>query len=184
MLGQQPGGPADEPVGGLVAGGGHEVDEAERLVAGEAASGAVEIGVLRGDEVSHQVVAGVLVAIVDVVLEELALGELVDSVVHDRHLALAELQALVDPVPQGDLVRLGDAEEHPDGPHRHLRAELRDDVEAVGTDERVERPGAERPDVGFDLRHPLAYGMPPEGLVLFWDGPREGNSSVKKDPAT
>ena len=44
----------------------------------------------------------------------------------------------VDPVADRLLVLLGDAEQHADHPHRHLRAEVGDEVEAAGADERVE----------------------------------------------
>ncbi len=37
------------------------------------------------------------------------------------------------------LVFLGDAEQEADGAHRHLRAEIGDEVEAVAVDERIER---------------------------------------------
>ena len=43
---------------------------------------------------------------------------------------VVDAQALVDPVADRHLVLLGDAEQHPDGEHRHDRTEVGDEVEA------------------------------------------------------
>ena len=63
----------------------------------------------------------------------------VEAVLGARH-RLAGLGAhrFVGVVPDRLLVFLGDAEQHADHPHRHLRAEILDEVEAPGADERVE----------------------------------------------
>ena len=57
---------------------------------------------------------------------------------HLHRLAGFGAEVAVTAVADGLLVRLGDAEEHADDPHGHLGAEVGDDVEAVGADERVE----------------------------------------------
>ena len=152
---QQTGGPADQPVGGLVAGGGDEVDVVERFAAGETPDVALDIGVLGSDEIGHQVVAGVLVAVVDVLLEQRALAQRAEVRADRRHVAaVGELEAVVDSVAQRDLVGVGDAQQHADGAHRDLCAEVGDDVEPAGAHERVEAASAERPDLGLDRRHP------------------------------
>ena len=51
------------------------------------------------------------------------------------------------------LVGLGDAEQHADDPHRHLGAEVGDEVEAVGPDERVEARTAVRPHLVLERVH-------------------------------
>ena len=64
-----------------------------------------------------------------------------------------EAQALVEPVADRLLVLLGDAEQHADRAHRHLRAEVGDEVEAAGADERVEAAGAELADLRLERVH-------------------------------
>ena len=63
-------------------------------------------------------------------------------------------------VPDRLLVLLGDAEQHADGPHRHLGAEVGDEVESARSDQRVEAAGAELPDLRLDGVH-LARGEHP-----------------------
>ena len=53
------------------------------------------------------------------------------------------------------LICFRDAEQHPDDSHRHLRAEVRDEVEVPGADQRVKATGAELPYLGFERGHPL-----------------------------
>ena len=50
---------------------------------------------------------------------------------HVHRLAGLGAEVRVDAVPDRLLVLLGDAEQHPDHPHRHLRAEVGDEVEAA-----------------------------------------------------
>ena len=77
----------------------------------------------------------------------------------DRHgLARLGAQVGVGLVAHRDLVLLGDAEQHADDPHRHLRAEVGDEVEAAGADERVEAAGAERRGPGPRAR-PCGCGV-------------------------
>ena len=84
---------------------------------------------------------GLLGAPVDVLLEERGIGELI----------LAELPGLAGLAPQRVVLVLahvllvlhGDAEQHTDHPHRHPGAEIADEVEAVGADERIEDLGAQ-----------------------------------------
>ena len=78
---------------------------------------------------------------------------LVVDVVDLGHRALFEAQPVVDAVEQGLLVLLGDAEEHPDRAHRHLGAEVADEVEPAGADERIERAGAELAHLRLDGVH-------------------------------
>ena len=53
------------------------------------------------------------------------------------------------------LVLLRDPEEHADHAHRHLRAEVGHEVEAAGTDERVEAVDAELADLRLERVHLL-----------------------------
>ena len=53
------------------------------------------------------------------------------------------------------LVLVRDAQQHPDDPHRHLGTEVRDEVEAPGTDQRVEAPGGEVADLRLQRSHAL-----------------------------
>jgi hypothetical protein len=50
------------------------------------------------------------------------------------------------------LVRLRDAEQHADRSHRHLGAEIRDEVERPGVNERAEAAGVELADRGLQRR--------------------------------
>ena len=73
----------------------------------------------------------------------------------DLHrLARAGAEVGVGLVAHGDLVLLGDAEEHADDPHRELGGQLGDDVEAVGADERVEAADAVVADLVLERGHP------------------------------
>ena len=140
---------------------------------------ALDVGVLGLEHLGHQVVGGVLGPPVDVLLEHLRLRL---RVVHAEvgHLAGVEPQALVDAVAERLLVLLGDAEQHADRAHRHLGAEVGDEVEAAAADQRVEAAGAELAHLGLDRRH-LAGGEHPRqqapvevvvGRVLEDDRPR------------
>ena len=59
------------------------------------------------------------------------------------HRTLGQPQTLVDAVANGLLVLFGDAEQHPDGAHRHLRAEVPNKIEPARSHQRVEAAGAE-----------------------------------------
>ena len=144
-------GPADEAGGGLVAGAGDHVDVGEDLVAGEPADRPRLVLELGLQQLRHDVVGRVLGPPVDVLLEHLA-G---DEVRGDLHrLSRLGAQGRVDVVADGLLVALGDPEQQADGAHRHLRAELGDEVEAACADERVEATGAELADLALQLVHP------------------------------
>ena len=51
------------------------------------------------------------------------------------------------------LIGLRDAEQHADRSHRHLRAEIRDEVEPAGADEGIESPSAELADLRLEGAH-------------------------------
>ena len=63
-------------------------------------------------------------------------------------------QGPVGVVTDRGLVRLRDPEEHADDPHRHLRAEIPDEVEPVGADERIEARDAVGTDLVLEGVHP------------------------------
>ena len=151
MLGQHLAGPADQARRGLVARAGDHVDVGEHLLARQPARGAglvLELGV---EQLGHEVVGRVLGPPVDVLGEHLAAGEV--SPVELHRLAGLGAQVRVGVVADRLLVLLGDAEQHADHPHRHLRAEVGDEVEAVGADERVEAVGAELADLRLERVH-------------------------------
>ena len=144
--------PADQAVRGLVSRGGQEVDVDQHLVAGERPHRAglvLELGV---DQFRHEVVGGVLAAPVDVPGELLA-GDRLHRVV--AWLAGLGAEVGIAPAAYPFLVRLGNPEEHPDHPHRHLRPEVGDEVDLVGARQAVERRRAEAADLRFERVHPL-----------------------------
>ena len=152
MLGQHLARPSDEPGGGLVAGGGDQVDVAQDLLAGQSALGAVHILELGLEELGHQVVGRMGGPPVDVLGEPLGGAHAVAvGLVEVGHVAIAQAQALVDPVPDGLLVGLGYAQQHADGAHGHLGAQVLDEVEPALPDQRVEAAGAEAADLGLEL---------------------------------
>ena len=132
-------------------------DVRQHLVAREAAARAglvLELGV---QELGHQIVGGVLGAPVDV-FREIALegcpADGAGQILGVGHLARCEAQTLVDAVAERLLVLFGDAEQHADRAHRHLGAEILDEVEAAGADERIQALRAEPPHLrleGVDL---------------------------------
>jgi hypothetical protein len=154
VLGQHLAGPADEPGGGLVAGRRDEVDVVEHLVPPEPALRAGLVLELGLQELGHEVVARVLGPPVDVGLELRARG-LVGQVgdVVGQGPVVAHAEAGVDRVADGLLVGLRDAEQHADRAHRHLRAEVLDEVEAAGAHEGVEAVGAELAHLRLDGGH-------------------------------
>src|SRR6185312_4371920 len=58
------------------------------------------------------------------------------------------------------LIGFGDAEQHPDHPHRHLRAEIFDEVEPSGVYQRIEAACRELPDPRLQ-RADLPWGEDP-----------------------
>ncbi len=127
--------PPDEARGRLVAGAGDDGDVGEDLLAPQRARRARLVDELGVHQLGHDVVGGVLDAPVEVLGEHLAVDEVL------RHLlGLARLgaQPRVALVAHRLLVALGDAEQHADHAHRHLRAEVGDEVEPGFADERVE----------------------------------------------
>jgi hypothetical protein len=104
------------------------------------------------EQVGHEVVRRMIATPVDVVGEHLV-GEVRPLL--EVHLpAGLGAQVGVGRIPDERLVGLGDAEQHADHPHRHLGADLGDEVEAVGADERVEGALAEPADLRFQGRDP------------------------------
>jgi hypothetical protein len=155
VVGEDLAGPADQAGGGLVAGGGDEVDVVEDLVPREAPGLARLVLELGLEQLGHQVVGGVLGPPVQVVGEELRLLAALEHLGVDvGHLAVVEPQPLVDAVPQGLLVGLGDAEEHADGAHRHLRPQVPDEVEATRAHQRIEGVRGELAHLALDGVHP------------------------------
>ena len=141
------------PRGRLVPGGGKQVDVVDQLVACQPAPIALLVDVLGVEQLGDDVVRRVPGAPVDVVgdgaqlLLVLGLGD-----GHVRHrVAVFESQAVVDQLTERLQARVGEPEEHGDHMHGHLRPEIGDKVEPVGAYERVETPGAEVADPGFEV---------------------------------
>ena len=74
---------------------------------------------------------------------------------HFHGLAGLSAQVGVDSVPYGLLVLFGDTQQHANDPHGHLRAEVGDEVELLGTDQRIEALSAELADLRFERGHPV-----------------------------
>jgi hypothetical protein len=66
--------------------------------------------------------------------------------------ALSEAQPGVDRVAKLRLILFGDAEEHSDHAHRHLRPEVRDEIDGAAADQRIEASRAVGPNPGLELR--------------------------------
>ena len=58
---------------------------------------------------------------------------------------------IVRQIPCGFLVFLGNPEQHADHPHRHLRAEVADEVETVAADKGIQTVSTEFADLGFEV---------------------------------
>ena len=80
------------------------------------------------------------------------LGHLRQHVV--RQSALFQLERVVDPVANRLLVLIRNAEQHPDGPHRHRSTDIGDEVEAALCHQGFETARAEFPHLGFERRDP------------------------------
>ena len=121
MLGQELAGPPDQHPRRLVARGADDVDVREEFVASQPPRRAglvLELGV---QQLGHDVVGRVIDAPVDVVGEDGA----AERVIAD----LGVPAACEEVIAYGLLVALGHPEEHADDAHRHLRAEVGDEVE-------------------------------------------------------
>ncbi len=143
--------PADQAGGGLVPCSGDDVHDDEELVAREApdlAGLVLELGV---EQLGHEVVGGVLRPPVDVLLEDRPVDELLLVDLHG--LALVGLEIAVDLVAHRFLIGLGDAEQHADGAHGHLRAEVGDEVELAAAHQGVEAAGAELAELRLEGVH-------------------------------
>ena len=148
VLAQHLAGPAYEAGRRLVAGAGDDRRVEHRLVARQAPGGAGLVLELRVQQLRHEVVGRVLDPPVDVVGEHLAAERRCLADLH--RLPVLGAQVRVGAATDRLLVGLGDAEQHADHPHRHLGAEVGDEVERAGPDERVEAAGAELADLRFE----------------------------------
>ena len=144
----------------LVPRAGHDRDVREDLLAREPAHRSRFVLELGEEHLGHEVVGRVVGAPVDVVAEDGTGQEVVLRVLHG--LARFGSQRRIDVLADLVLVLLRDTEEHADHPHRHLRAEVRHEVEPAGADERVEARRAQLPDLGFECVHLLRGENPRE----------------------
>src|SRR5262249_40804293 len=152
---EQVGRPADQPGRRLVPGSCEEPDVAQELLVAQRAL--VVVDERRIQQLGHQVVRWISASPLDVLREA---GRLVDRAFltpQDRRtgaLAFFEAQPGIDRVAKLLLILLGDAEEHPNHAHRHLRPQVRYEVDAVASDQRIEASRAVRTPTGLDLRYP------------------------------
>ena len=87
--------------------------------------------------------------------------EMLDRVGGDLHRpARLGAQIRVGAVPDGLVVVVGDAEQHADDPHGHLRAEIADEVEVPGPDQGIQTAATVFPDLRLELAD-LARGEHP-----------------------
>ena len=149
MVGQHLAGPADEPGGGLVAGPGDHGEVGEQLVAGEAAARAVSSS---NSTLSSSVMMSSDGCSTRQSTYSANMSPRREALVAVHRLAGLGAEVGVDLVPHRLLVLLGDAQQHPDHAHRHLGAEVTDEVEPTGPDEWVERVGAELAHLRLERR--------------------------------
>jgi hypothetical protein len=108
------------------------------------------------EQLRHEIVGGVLRSPGDVVGDEVASGAESRGGRRRQLIAVAfDLEELVELVAEELLVVFGDAEQHPDGAHGHLRTQVGDEVEAAGTHHRIEAPCAELAHLGLEGVHLL-----------------------------
>ncbi len=159
MLGEHLAGPPDEPRGGLIAGRGDQVDVVDHLFSREAAARPRLVLELGLQQLGHEVVGGVLGPPVDVVRERCRPDQRRSC---RRSRAWCLLRA-------AGPRRCGRG--WPPGPARGCRAACRscasasarrgrDEVEAAGPDQRIERSGAELAHLGLDGVHPAGREHP------------------------
>ena len=130
VLGEQLARPADQPGCRLVARTGEHLDVEEDFAAREAPGRARLVLELGHEELGHQVVRRVLRPPVDVRREDL--GAAREGVVVQRgRPPVLNVDAPVGLIAYRLLVLFGDAEEHADRPHGHLRSEIGDEIEAA-----------------------------------------------------
>ena len=145
MLGEDLAGPADEPVGGFIAGAGDDVNEDQNLLARQLAICAGLVGKLDIEQLGHQIVRRIFDAPVEIFLVALADETMVGII---AGLAGLGAQVFIDARLHALEVFLGDAEQHADDAQRHFGAEIIDEIEAPAFNQRVQRLGAK----GADLR--------------------------------
>ena len=153
MLGQELARPPDQHPR-VVARGADDVDVGEELVASQPPRRAGLVFELGVQQLGHDVVGRVVDAPVDVVGEDGA----AERVIADLGVPAACEEVIAD----GLLVALGHSEEHADDAHRHLRAEVGDEVEPTRGHERIQKPRTQVPDVGLERADPLGREHPRE----------------------
>ncbi len=152
MFGEHLAGPTDQPCRRLVPGAGDDRHVGEDLLAAQSSHRARLVLELRLEQFGHQVVGGVLGAPVDVLGELRAEVEMVlrrrpsGRPASVRRLSLARSRI-------ASWSASGMPSSMRDDAHRHLGAEVADEVEAVGADERVEAARAELTDLWFEFGH-------------------------------
>ena len=164
VLGEGRGHPADEPAGRLVPAPADDRDVHQDLVAGQRAGDAVLVLELGVDQLGHHVVRRVGVPPVDVLAHRLVRE---DDLLAEVDLAAVRGQDLgVGLVAEGDLPFLGDADQHADDLHRHLQAQLLDEVEPGLADQRVQAGGAVLAHQRLELGDPARREHPGEQLPV------------------
>ena len=145
-------------------GRGQDLHERQDLAARETADGSGLVLELHEQQLGHEVIRRVFGAPVDVVAEELVVGEVIRAV--PVRLARFAADPLVGLPTDGLLIFLRDAEQHPDHAHRHLGAEVDDEVEALVRNQRVEHVCAVRTDLRLERVHLLRGEDPGEHAAM------------------
>ena len=153
VVGQQLADEADQSSRGLVSGTGDGADVGQQFDPRQRATGTVQFLDLGIEQVGHEIVRGMFGTPFHV------LRERGDGIGEDVRIELAG-----GAVGQRDggvrlgsdrlLVLLGNAEQVADDLHRHLGADVRDEIETWGARQGIEFAGTEFAGVRLDCRHP------------------------------
>jgi hypothetical protein len=140
--------PIQQPGRRLAARGRDHLQVEQQFVAAQSSGGAGFVGELGRQKIGHDVVGRMFGTPVDVGREHFTGRD--DAVGILGHLPAALLaQRRVAVLDDMGLILLGNAEQHPDDLHRHLRAEVAHEVEPAGADQRVKTACGELADLRF-----------------------------------
>src|SRR6202007_1466195 len=157
VFGENLSGPTNQPGGGLVSCARDDIEIDQQFVAGQPAGGPCLVDEFNVEQLGHDVIGGIGGSPIDVCGKDVPGGHSA-FVVH--RLAGFGTHLRVGLVADEFLVVLGDAEQHADDLHGHLRAEVGDEVDVSRSDQRIQRLRAEVADLRLQ-RCDLAAGEHP-----------------------
>ena len=147
--------PTDQPGGRLVAGAGDHVEVDQQLVAGQPAGGAGLVDELDVEQLGHDVVGRMCRRASRCRRRRSRrLTRPCSAAFMGLPASVRSLRVAV--VADEFLVVLGDAEQHADDLHRHLRAQVGDEVELARADQRIQALSAEVADLSARARRSCA----------------------------